>query len=111
LVGWLDEGLVDARVVTGVVTGVVARVVTGVEVTGATATGAEPELSSADERVCCTMAVKVSLAAEPGTVAGYMTARDDGVVVPGGARVRPVTVIVIAVGSVVSVHPTHVDVV
>ncbi|HEY5357963.1 MAG TPA: hypothetical protein VIJ82_09800 [Streptosporangiaceae bacterium] len=78
---------------------------------GVTVTGAEPELSSADLRVCCAVAVKVSLAAELGTVAEYITAMDDGigaVVVPGGASRRPVIVIVIALGLVVSVHAAHV---
>jgi hypothetical protein len=104
---------VGVGVTLTVTVGVAVTVTVGVAVTvGAvtTVTDAEPEVSRRDEEVSCAVALKVSVVAEPGTVAEYMTARDDGVpsVVPYGARVTPLIVIVIALVSVASVHAVHV---
>src|SRR5262245_52323781 len=107
---------VTVTVTVGVAVAVTVTVTVGVAVTvtvGAvtTVTDAEPEFSRPDEEVSCATAVKMPVVADPGTVAEYMTARADGVpagAVPCGARLRPVIVIFIALGSAASVHAVQV---
>ena len=76
-----------------------------------TVTSAEPALRRADAAVCSALAAKRSLGAEDGTVAEYVTTSDHGRGTtngrPGGGILRPLIVIVIAVGSAVSTPDPH----